>query len=312
VCAPTNKRQNAAVSHTHSNRFPDRAAQTHVLWLALVANALLMIAEAAGGFIFHSLSLLADSVHLLTDVSGLAIALLAQRLLRQPPSQRHSFGFQRSEVLAAQANAFILVAVSLWVIVEAIRRLMHPAHVSGAGLLIVASLGLIVNLGSAWLLNRESGRSLNMRGAFLHLASDAVGSLGAMLAGIAILIWDSHRADPTASLLISALVLWAAWSLLKDTTQVLLEGTPEGMDVEELQAAFVDTPDVQGVHHVHVWSLASDVPALSAHVVLDGSTSMHDAQIKAEELKVMLANRFGIDHATLEMECHPHEEHGVP
>jgi cobalt-zinc-cadmium efflux system protein len=298
-----------ALEHGHH---PDRPAQTRVLWIALVANAALMVAESAGGFIFHSLSLLADAVHLLTDVSGLAIALIALRLMRRPPSERHSFGLQRSEVLAAQANAFILIAVSLWVIVEAVRRLMHPEAISGLGLLAVASLGLLVNLGSAWLLNRESGRSLNMRGAFLHLAADSVGSFGAMLAGVAILIWDSHRADPTIALLISALVLWAAWRLLEDTTQVLLEGTPEGMDIEELQRAFVETTAVQGVHHLHVWSLASDVPALSAHVVLDEATSMHDAQIKSEELKSMLARRFEIEHATLEMECHPHEEHGVP
>lgn len=297
------------MAHEHA---VDRRGQSKVLWIALLANAALMVAESVGGFIFHSLSLLADSVHLLTDVSGLAIALIAVRLTRRPPNESHSFGLQRSEVLAAQGNTFILIAVSLLVIVEAVRRLMHPEHVSGLGLLAVASLGLVVNLGSAWLLNRGSGRSLNMRGAFLHLASDAVGSVGAMLAGVVILIWDSHRADPAVSLLISALVLLAAWRLLKDTTHVLLEGTPEGMDVYEVARAFADTSEVKGIHHLHVWSLASDVPALSAHVVLGEETSMHDAQIKSEELKTMLSERFGIEHATLEMECHAHEEHGVP
>jgi cobalt-zinc-cadmium efflux system protein len=290
----------------------ERGRQTQVLWIALIANGALLAAEAGGGFMFNSLSLLADAVHLLTDVSGLAIALVAFRLMRRPPSERHSFGLQRSEVLAAQANAFILIAVSLWVIVEAINRLMHPEHVAGLGLLTVATFGLIVNLGSAWLLNRESGGSLNMRGAFLHLASDAVGSLGAMVAGVTILIWDWHRVDPAISLLISALVLWAAWRLLKDTTQVLLEGTPEGLSVDEVSAALSESASVQSVHHLHVWSLASDVSALSAHVVLDGAMSMHDAQVESEALKSMLSRRFGIDHATLEMECHEHEEHGVP
>jgi cobalt-zinc-cadmium efflux system protein len=297
------------MAHEHT---VDREGQARVLWVALLANASLIVAEFVGGFTFHSLSLLADAVHLLTDVSGLAIALLAIRLMRLPPNERHSFGLQRSEVLAAQGNAFILFAASFWVIVEAIRRLMHPEHVSGLGLLAVASLGLMVNLGSAWLLNRESGKSLNMRGAFLHLASDAVGSLGAMLAGVAILVWDSHRVDPAVSLLISGLVLWAAWRLLKETTHVLLEGTPAGMDIFEVERAFVDTPEVKGIHHLHVWSLASDVPALSAHVVLGEDTSMHDSQIKSEELKEMLSTRFGIEHATLEMECHAHAEHGVP
>jgi cobalt-zinc-cadmium efflux system protein len=290
----------------------DRGTQAKVLWIALLANAALMVAELVGGFTFHSLSLLADAVHLLTDVSGLAIALLAIRLMRQPPNERHSFGLQRSEALAAQGNALILIAASVWVIVEAVRRLMHPEHVSGLGLLAVASLGLVVNLGSALLLKRESGQSLNMRGAFLHLVSDAAGSVGAMLAGIAILIWDSHRADPAVSLFISALILWAAWRLLKETTHVLLEGTPSGMDIVEVEQAFIGTSEVKGVHHLHVWSLASDVLALSAHVVLGEDTSMQDAQIKSEELKEMLSTRFGIEHATLEMECHAHAEHGVP
>jgi cobalt-zinc-cadmium efflux system protein len=149
-----------------------------------------------------------------------------------------------------------------------------------------------------------------MRCAFLHVALDAAGSLAALLAGVAIVLWDVPRADPIASLLIGALVLWAAWRLLVDTTHVLLEGTPEGLDAAGVEEAIVSHDGVEGVHHLHLWSLASDVPALSAHVVLAGEMSLHDAQVRGDSVKAMLAERFGIDHSTLELECH--QDHPEP
>jgi cobalt-zinc-cadmium efflux system protein len=281
-----------------------RSKRRGALWIALAANAALMAAEIAGGFAFRSLALLTDAVHLLTDVSGLAIALLAIGLAARPITERHTFGLQRAEVLAAQANAFILIAVTILIAVAAARRLVTPVDVSGAGLAIVAAAGLAVNLSCARLLHEVAGKSLNMRGAFLHVALDAAGSLAALIAGVAIVLWDVPRADPIASLLIGALVLWAAWRLLVDTTHVLLEGTPEGLDPAGVERAIVDHDGVEGVHHLHLWSLASDVPALSAHVVLSGEMSLHDAQVRGDSVKTMLAERFGIDHATLELECH--------
>jgi cobalt-zinc-cadmium efflux system protein len=281
-----------------------RSKRRGALWIALAANAALMAAEIAGGFAFRSLALLTDAVHLLTDVSGLAIALLAIGLAARPITERHTFGLQRAEVLAAQANAFILIAVTILIAVAAVRRLITPVDVSGAGLAIVAAAGLAVNLSCARLLHEVAGKSLNMRGAFLHVALDAAGSLAALIAGVAIVLWDVPRADPIASLLIGALVLWAAWRLLVDTTHVLLEGTPEGLDPAGVERAIVDHDGVEGVHHLHLWSLASDVPALSAHVVLSGEMSLHDAQVRGDSVKTMLAERFGIDHATLELECH--------
>lgn len=167
-----------------------RSKRRGALWIALAANAALMAAEVAGGFAFRSLALLTDAVHLLTDVSGLAIALLAIRLQARPITERHTFGLQRAEVLAAQANAFILIAVTILIAVEAVRRLVTPVDVSGAGLAIVAAAGLAVNLGCARLLHEVAGKSLNMRGAFLHVALDAAGSLAALIAGIAIVLWD--------------------------------------------------------------------------------------------------------------------------
>jgi cobalt-zinc-cadmium efflux system protein len=297
------------VNHEHSLGSTNRRDQRLALWAALLANAALMVGELIGGLVFHSLALIADSVHLLTDVSGLAIGVLALALMRRPATSSHTFGFDRAEVLAAQANGVVLLAVSTWVIYEAVQRLAHPEHVAGAGLALVAGIGLAVNLGSAWLLRRAARESLNMQGAFLHLASDALGSLGALAAGLSIIVWDNHRVDPAASLFISALVLWGAWRLLRQTTHVLLEGTPRGMDPADVERAISAAPGVQGVHHLHLWNLASDVPALSAHVILPGDTSMHDAQVHGEALKLMLAERFGIGHATLELECHGHDGH---
>jgi cobalt-zinc-cadmium efflux system protein len=281
-----------------------RSRRRGALLLALAANAALMGAEIAGGFVFRSLALLSDAVHLLTDVSGLGIALLAIHLQGRPTTRRHSFGLQRAEVLAAQANAFVLVGVTAWIAIEAARRLVSPVDVSGGGMAVVAAVGLVVNLGSARLVHEAAGRSLNMRGAFLHLATDAAGSAAALIAGVAILLWDVPRADPIASLVIGCLVLWAAWTLLRDTTHVLLEGTPEGLDPASVEAAIAAHGGVESVHHLHLWSLASDVPALSAHVVLTGQPSLHDAQVRGDGVKAMLAERFGIDHATLELECH--------
>ena len=283
--------------------------QRRALWIALVANGGFMLVEVVGGFAFRSLALLADALHMASDVAGLGIALVAQSLVSRPASARHTFGLLRAEVLGAQANGLLLLATSMWVFYEAARRLGSPETVQGLGLLVVASVGLGVNLGSAVLLGRSRGTSLNMRAAFVHMALDAAGSAGAIVAGLAVLIEGADRVDSAASILIGLLVLWSAWSLLRDTTLVLLEGTPRHLDVERVEDALAVFPGVEKVHHLHVWDLASGTSALSAHVVLDNEPSLHDAQERGEELKTMLAVRFGIGHATLELECH---ECGAP
>jgi cobalt-zinc-cadmium efflux system protein len=300
-----------ATDHEHHHHVT-RAVQRRALWIALIANAAFMVAEVVGGLVFHSLALVADSAHMFSDVVGLAIALVAQRLIDRAATVRHTYGLQRAEVLGAQANGLTLVAVAGWVIYEAVRRIDSPGHVAGGGLLVVATVGLLVNLGSAVLLARASGHSLNMRGAFLHMAVDAAGSVGAIAAGVAVLVWDATWVDPAVSMLIALLVLWSAWRLLRDTVHVLLEGTPEGMSPEAVEAALSADEEVAAVHHLHLWNLASDVPALSAHVVLEGDVRLHDAQVSAERLKGLLEDRFGIVHATLELECHPCEDDVTP
>jgi cobalt-zinc-cadmium efflux system protein len=308
------------VSHDHDHRGAHfragRELQRRALWISLGANGVFMVAEVVGGLAFRSLALLADAAHMLSDVAGLAIALVAHVLVERRATARHTYGLQRAEVLGAQANGLALLAVAGVIVFEASRRIGSPSDVAGGGVLVVATLGLAVNVGSAVLLARAGGHSLNMRGAFMHMSLDALGSVGAITAGVAVVAWQADWVDPAVSILIAALVLWAAWSLLRDTTQVLLEGVPRGMSAAAVEAALVADAEVEAVHHIHLWNLASDVPALSAHVVLRGEVTLHDAQQSGERLKTLLDDRFGIEHATLELECHacdelPHEaRHG--
>lgn len=293
-----------------------RGRQRRVLWQVLAANGLFMLVELVAGLAFGSLALLADAGHMLSDVAGLAIALVAQTLTSRPASVRHTFGLQRSEVIGAQANGVILVAASGWIVLEGLRRVGDAPEVQGAGLVVVAGIGLLVNVFSALLLARVQGNSLNMRGALVHMMADAAGSVGAMIAGVAVLIADVMWVDPAVSLFIAAMVAWSAWGLLRDATHVLLEGAPHGIDPDEVSSLISAVPQVVSVHHLHLWSIASDTPALSVHVVLDADPRLHDAQQTGDEIREQLQERFGLVHSTIELECHwcalppNHEGHG--
>ena len=286
------------------------AKRTRVLWISLAANAGFMVVEVIGGIVFNSLALLADAGHMLSDVAGLGIALVAQRLITRPASARHSYGLQRAEVLGALVNGVTLLAVAAWITWEAVGRLGSPPEVAGKGMMFVAAVGLAVNLGSALLLARAAGHSVNMRGAVLHMAVDAAGSVAAMIAALGVLVWRANWLDPVVSLLVVALVVWSVWKLLSETVHVLLEGTPRNLDVQEIERTLQADNLVEDVHHLHVWSLASEVPALSAHVVLSSDFTLHDAQVHSDRLRRSLSERFGIDHATLELECHSCEVQG--
>lgn len=288
--------------HSHGSM---RGVQRRALWISLVANGGFLVAEVVGGIVFNSLALLADAAHMLSDVVGLTIALVAQTLMVRPATRRHSYGFQRAEVLGGQLNGILLVAVAGWISFEAIGRIGDPAEVQGGGMLVVATLGLLVNVGSAFLLARSRGRSVNMKGAYIHMAVDAAGSVAAIVAAVAIIVWGADWADSVMSLLVAGLVVWSAWGLLRDTTNMLLEAAPDDVRLEDVEAALTADPQVTGVHHTHLWSLASEMTAFSGHVVLvDGVERLHDAQVEGDRLKRMLAGSFGIDHATLELECH--------
>lgn len=281
-----------------------RGRQRRALTLALVANSVLLVAEAVAGFLFGSLALLADAAHQLSDVAGLGIALAAHRLMSRPASSRHSFGLQRAEVLGAQANGLLLLVSAVVISVEAVGRLGEPTDIVGAGVVAVAAISLLVNVGSAVALGRVRGESLNVGGAMMHLLADAAGSVAALVSGLAVVLGGLTVVDPVMALVIIGLVLWSAWGLLRDTTHVLMEGAPPGVDSGAVTDTLRRHPAVESVHHLHLWLLASDAPALSAHVVLRGRMNLHRAQEHGDELKQRLHDEHGIDHATIELECH--------
>ena len=280
--------------HTSSGR---------ILRLALTANAVLLVVQVVGAVAFSSLALLADAGHQGSDVVALLIAVVAQVVATRAPSDNYTFGLRRAEVMGALLNAVMLLAVAAWVVVEASRRIGDPPDVSGWGVLVLGAVGLLVNGGCAWLLHRTADRSLNVRGAALHLTGDAAASVGVLIAGLAIVLWSADWVDSAVSYLIAGLLLWTGAGLVRRTTRVLLEGAPPGMDVSELSTIITSHERVNGVHHLHVWSVDSLTVALSAHVEV-AADSLHDAQIVATELERQLALR-GVDHATLALECHP-------
>jgi cobalt-zinc-cadmium efflux system protein len=305
----SHSRTAAVVTHDHSDDL--RSAQRRALWVALAVNGAYLIVEVVGGLAFNSLALLADAGHMLSDVAGLAIAVAALSLMTRPASAKHSYGLQRAEVLGALANGVILIAVVGWILYESVQRIVDPEPVSGTGVLVVATIGLAVNVGSAVILARARGTSLNMHGAFLHMVSDAAGSVAVMVAAVAVIGWNATWVDPLASIAIGVLILAATWGLIRDTVHVLMEGVPRTMNAGEVEGAIVSHPYVESVHHLHLWNLASDVPALSAHVVLSGELNLHEAQQRGDAVKGLLRDDFGIEHSTLEIECHPCDEPGL-
>lgn len=289
----------------HHHPVGDPARGRRALRVALALNAGFLGAELAGGLAFGSLALLADAAHMASDVVGLVVALVAERLSRRPATARHSFGWRRAEVLGGLANALTLLVVVGWVAVEAVSRLPSPQPVEGGPVLLIATLGLGVNVVSAWMLARVAGRNLNLRGAFLHMAADAAGSVGVIFAAVLVLTTGADWADAAVSLLIAGLILWSTWRLLRGIVHVLLEATPAGVDPEAVAALLEADDAVLSVHHLHLWSVASEETALSAHLVLADAPTLHEAQAAGSRLKDVLSDRHGITHATFELECHP-------
>jgi cobalt-zinc-cadmium efflux system protein len=254
-----------------------------------------------------SLALLADSLHNASDVVALVIALIGQVLASRPPSKSRTYGFARAEVLAAVFNSAALLAISAWVVVEAIGRLGDAPDLDAGPLVVVGLLGIVINGLSAWLILR-SGRSLNLRAAFWHLAGDALGSFGVVVAALAIAVFGWNWADPVASILISVLIVWSVIGVLREALGVLLEAAPRGIDPAEVTTALETVPGIIGVHHLHLWSLDSETPALTAHLHFGHDTDLHEAQDAAAVATDLVQERFGITHTTFQTECG--EDHG--
>jgi cobalt-zinc-cadmium efflux system protein len=281
--------------HGHEHSDADRRA----LGAALALILGLLAAELIVGIVASSLALLADAGHILTDAAALALALVAAAVAQRPPGGSWTFGFRRVEILAALANGITLALVGIWIVYEAIRRLVSPADVQGGLVLAVALAGIAVNLAAAALLARPSRKSLNVRGAFLHVTTDLAAFVGTAIAGTLILITGWDRFDPLASLAVAALIFWSSAVLLRESSRILLEISPGEMPPSEIAEAMLAVPDVVEVHDLHVWTVGSGFPSLSAHVLVRPEGDCHDAR---RALAAMLAERFGLEHTTLQVE----------
>ena len=274
---------------------------------ALALNAVVLAVQVVGGVVSGSLGLLADAGHNLTDVAAIVVSLIAVRLSMRPATPRRSFGWHRSTILAAQANAAGILVVTVLIVIEAIERLQAPEPIDGGLVVVIALLGLVANSIAALVLHdRSAPADLNMRSAMLHAVSDAAASAGVVVAGgIIVVVGGWYWLDPAVSMVIALVIAWRAVQLLRETAGVLLESTPVGLDTEALTAAMAEVDGVESVHDLHVWSLSSDLRALAAHLVLDGHPTLEEAQVVGERVRRHVTERFAIAHATLELECEP-------
>jgi cobalt-zinc-cadmium efflux system protein len=288
----------AAHTHSHAHGIEpdaDRARLAGALALILA----FMAVEVAVGVVAHSLALLSDAGHMLTDAAGIGFSLLALRLAARPARGAMTFGLRRVEILSAQANGVTLLILAAFIAYEAVRRLFDPPHVHAGLVLGVALVGVAVNLGAAWLLSRANRRSLNVEGSFQHILTDLYGFIGTAIAAVVILVSGFQRADPLVSLLIAALMVRAGYSLVKASGRVFLEAAPENLDPQAIGSALVGQPGVMEVHDLHVWEVTSGFPALSAHVLVGTDCNCHAAR---RDMEAMLHERFGLDHTTLQVD----------
>jgi cobalt-zinc-cadmium efflux system protein len=296
-----------APSHAHG---PGPNSDRRYLLTALIMLATFMAAEVIVAVLSGSLALLSDAGHMLSDVGAIAGALWAISLAARPPSGKWTYGLKRAEILSAAANGITLLVVAGIVTAEAITRLIHPPAVEGGPVIAVAVAGIIVNIAATWVLARANRSSLNVEGAFRHVLTDLYGFIGTVIAGIVVVTTGFTRADAIASLLVVALMVKAAWELLRDSGRVLLEAAPEGMNLEDLRAHLAGVPHVLEVHDLHAWTVTSGQPALSAHVVIEDScfNDGHAPRL-LDQLQNCLVGHFDVEHSTFQLEAAAHASH---
>jgi len=286
-------------AHTHTHLRVEADSDSRRLGVALALICGLIALEVVAGILADSLALLSDAAHMLTDAAALALSLVVIRLVRRPAGGNLTFGLRRAEVLSAQANGVTLLVLGALIVYEGIRRLIEPPAPAGLVVLVVALVGIVVNLLATRELAHANRESLNIRGSYLHLLTDLFAFIATAVAGLLIAVWGLNRADGVASLLVAGLMLYAAYQLLRDSGRVLLEAAPAGFDVDEIGRAIAGNPRVESVHDLHVWEVSSGFPALSAHVLVAPGDDCHAIR---RELEHMLVERFGIDHTTLQVD----------
>ncbi|WP_372788876.1 cation diffusion facilitator family transporter [Paraconexibacter sp.] len=293
-----------AHGHGHHHHAIDRDADRRLLWAALLINAGFALAEVVAGLIAGSVALLSDAAHMVTDAGAIAIALVAARLAARPPGGRYTFGLGRSEILSAQLNGVTMLVFAGLIGFEAVGRIVDPPDVDGTLVIVVGVLGAFVNGAVAWILARASRASLNVRGAALHNLADLWSSVGAAIAGVLIVTLGWYAADGLAAMTVCALMVWGGWGLLRDSSRVLLEAAPEGVDPDEIGRALAAQPGVCEVHDLHVWEVTSGFPALAAHVRVPSGDDCH---ARRRVLQAFLRDTYGLDHVTLQID-HEHTD----
>jgi cobalt-zinc-cadmium efflux system protein len=291
-------------THDHTHDYAVRhgvsaQADRGKLAIALALIVGFMVVEVAVGIAASSLALLSDAAHMLTDAGAIALALIAARLAQRPAKGQMTFGYKRAEILSAQFNGVTLAVLALLIIYEGIRRLISPPDVVGLALLVVALLGIVVNLAATWILAKANRESLNVEGAFQHILTDLAAFVLTAIAGVVILTTGFHQADGIVSLIVAAIMLRAAYRLLKASGRVFLEAAPEGLDANQIGRALASTPGVTEIHDLHVWEVSSGFPALSAHVLVGRDDDCHE---RRRQLEALLHDRYRIDHTTLQVD----------
>jgi cobalt-zinc-cadmium efflux system protein len=280
------------------------------LTVALCLTAVVLVVELVGGILTGSLALLADAAHMFTDVAGLGMSLLAATLAARPTTDARTFGYMRLEILAAVVNALLLFGAAALVLVEAVRRLGDPPEVDGGLMLVFALVGLAANGVSLLLLHGGHRESMNVRGAYLEVMGDLLGSGAVVVGAVVVALTGALVADPVVSALVAVLILPRTWQLLREAVDVLLEATPRGVDMDDVRRHLLGTPGVVGVHDLHAWTITSGLPVLSAHVVVDGATlARGDGGQVLDRLGECLAGHFDIEHCTFQLEPVGHADH---
>ncbi|WP_405905562.1 MULTISPECIES: cation diffusion facilitator family transporter [unclassified Streptomyces] len=304
----------AGHDHGHAHGAPTTgtaaAAYRGRLRIALSITLTVMVVEIVGGVLADSLALIADAAHMATDAVGLGMALLAIHFANLPPSENRTFGYARAEILAALANCLLLLGVGGYVLYEAIQRFMTPADTHGGLTIVFGLIGLVANIISLTLLMRGQKDSLNVRGAFLEVVADALGSAAVLIAAVVILTSGWQAADPIASIVISLMIVPRTWKLLQETLNVLLEAAPKGVDMAEVRAHILALPGVEDIHDLHAWTITSGMPVLSVHVVVSSDVLNaigHEKML--HELQVCLGDHFDVEHCTFQLEPSGHAEH---
>jgi cobalt-zinc-cadmium efflux system protein len=291
-------------AHTHQpvNSESRAHSSTQRNMLAVLSiTAGIMIAEIIGGLLANSLALLSDAGHMLTDILALSLSLVAMRFARKPPTPAKTFGFYRLEILAAFFNGMLLLIISFYIFYEAYHRLIDPREIKGLFMLIVAAIGLLANGVGIAILRKSANRSLNVRPAFFHLLGDTISSAGVIVGGIVIIYTGWYMVDPIISILIGGLILRGAYSLVRESIDILLEATPKDINVEEMASDLVRIEGVKDVHHLHLWTITSGLYAMSAHVVIDDLLISKSSQI-LEEIEKLLQGKYSMEHITIQFE----------